>query len=71
MTKIKIGRNDPCHCGSGQKYKRCCLEQDQRADSAALAQAAADRLAATSHHHCRFSFITALFAFQGGTFSYL
>jgi TolA-binding protein len=43
--------NDRCHCGSGQKYKRCCLEQDQRADSAALAQAAADRLAATSHHH--------------------
>jgi tetratricopeptide (TPR) repeat protein len=51
MTKIKIGRNDPCHCGSGQKYKRCCLEQDQRTDSAAFAQAAADRLAATSHHH--------------------
>lgn len=21
----KIGRNDPCHCGSGKKYKRCCL----------------------------------------------
>ena len=21
----KIGRNDPCLCGSGQKYKRCCL----------------------------------------------
>ncbi len=21
----KIGRNDPCPCGSGQKYKRCCL----------------------------------------------
>lgn len=20
----KIGRNDPCLCGSGQKYKRCC-----------------------------------------------
>jgi uncharacterized protein YecA (UPF0149 family) len=20
----KIGRNDPCPCGSGQKYKRCC-----------------------------------------------
>lgn len=19
----KIGRNDPCHCGSGKKYKRC------------------------------------------------
>lgn len=22
---IKIGRNDPCPCGSGKKYKRCCL----------------------------------------------
>ncbi len=21
----KLGRNDPCHCNSGQKYKRCCL----------------------------------------------
>ena len=19
-----IGRNEPCHCGSGKKYKRCC-----------------------------------------------
>lgn len=23
-TKGKIGRNDPCPCGSGKKYKRCC-----------------------------------------------
>ena len=23
----KIGRNDPCHCGSGKKYKKCCLNQ--------------------------------------------
>lgn len=22
--KVKIGRNDPCPCGSGKKYKRCC-----------------------------------------------
>lgn len=22
----KIGRNDPCPCGSGKKYKKCCLE---------------------------------------------
>jgi preprotein translocase subunit SecA len=21
----KVGRNDPCHCGSGKKYKKCCL----------------------------------------------
>ena len=24
-TGIKIGRNDPCPCGSGKKYKHCCL----------------------------------------------
>jgi Flp pilus assembly protein TadD len=35
MTKIKIGRNDPCHCGSGQKYKRCCQEKDETAERAA------------------------------------
>ena len=23
--KSKVGRNDPCHCGSGKKYKKCCL----------------------------------------------
>ncbi len=23
----KIGRNDPCPCGSGRKYKRCCAGQ--------------------------------------------
>jgi preprotein translocase subunit SecA len=27
----KLGRNDPCHCGSGKKYKQCCLEKDQDA----------------------------------------
>ncbi|WP_052475885.1 SEC-C metal-binding domain-containing protein [Cohnella kolymensis] len=25
----KLGRNDPCHCGSGNKYKRCCLQKDE------------------------------------------
>ena len=25
------GRNDPCHCGSGKKYKNCCLKKDQEA----------------------------------------
>jgi preprotein translocase subunit SecA len=23
-TGAKIGRNDPCPCGSGKKYKKCC-----------------------------------------------
>jgi hypothetical protein len=26
----KIGRNESCPCGSGLKYKRCCLEKDQQ-----------------------------------------
>ncbi len=25
QKKLKIGRNDPCPCGSGRKYKKCCL----------------------------------------------
>jgi hypothetical protein len=25
---MKLGRNDPCHCGSGLKYKKCCLTKD-------------------------------------------
>jgi SEC-C motif-containing protein len=24
LFETKIGRNDPCPCGSGKKYKRCC-----------------------------------------------
>ena len=27
---IHLGRNDPCHCGSGKKYKKCHLDADQR-----------------------------------------
>ena len=30
MSK-KPGRNDPCSCGSGKKYKRCCLPKDEAA----------------------------------------
>ncbi len=26
--KIKIGRNELCYCGSGRKYKKCCLDKD-------------------------------------------
>ncbi|HEX9194067.1 MAG TPA: SEC-C metal-binding domain-containing protein [Burkholderiales bacterium] len=24
MARPKIGRNDPCPCGSGRKFKKCC-----------------------------------------------
>ena len=30
----KINRNDPCSCGSGLKYKKCCLEKDNMWDVA-------------------------------------
>jgi len=26
--KRKLGKNEPCHCGSGKKYKKCCLDED-------------------------------------------
>jgi len=29
--KKKIGRNDPCPCGSGKKYKHCCLPKERKA----------------------------------------
>jgi tetratricopeptide (TPR) repeat protein len=31
----KIGRNDPCACGSGKKYKKCCMARDEAAALAA------------------------------------
>lgn len=32
----KLGRNDPCHCGSGRKYKRCHLKADRDAEGGVL-----------------------------------
>ena len=26
---MKVGRNEPCPCGSGKKYKKCCLAKDE------------------------------------------
>ena len=39
---MKVGRNDPCPCGSGKKYKKCCLSKDE-----ASARQAAKGLAET------------------------
>jgi hypothetical protein len=41
QTGARPGRNEPCHCGSGRKYKHCCLEKDEKKASAARAKAAA------------------------------
>jgi len=32
-SKGKIGRNSPCPCGSGKKYKSCCLIRPYEIDS--------------------------------------
>lgn len=61
-SPAKIGRNSPCPCGSGRKYKRCCLrkneasERERNTRSAAADPALEERLAreilafATDHH---------------------
>jgi hypothetical protein len=40
-TRARPGRNEPCHCGSGRKYKHCCLEKDEALASELRAKAAA------------------------------
>ena len=42
MVTSPLGRNDRCHCGSGRKYKQCCLAKDEEAARAARAQAAGE-----------------------------
>jgi tetratricopeptide (TPR) repeat protein len=41
----KIGRNAPCPCGSGKKYKRCCLHAHEAAAAERAAAAAAQAAA--------------------------
>jgi SEC-C motif len=36
-----LSRNDPCHCGSGKKYKQCHLDKDEVAAREARAKVAA------------------------------
>lgn len=31
---MKLGRNDPCPCGSGKKYKKCCLDKQAQPSQA-------------------------------------
>jgi tetratricopeptide (TPR) repeat protein len=33
----KTGRNDPCPCGSGKKFKQCCLRKEEEAEHKAMA----------------------------------
>ena len=58
---MKVGRNDPCPCGSGKKYKHCCYAKDSvkhetteaadaPAEEAASADDAADESAELQAH---------------------
>ncbi|MFW6253016.1 MAG: SEC-C metal-binding domain-containing protein, partial [bacterium] len=37
---MKLGRNDPCHCGSGRKYKHCHYNEDAAAELQAFKEKA-------------------------------
>jgi hypothetical protein len=39
---MKTGRNDPCPCGSGQKYKKCCAGKEAVQAVEQAAEVAAD-----------------------------
>ena len=30
MAVSRVGRNDPCPCGSGRKYNQCCAHKQER-----------------------------------------
>lgn len=32
LLRGRVGRNDPCPCGSGTKFKRCCYKTQTRKD---------------------------------------
>jgi hypothetical protein len=40
QTTERPGRNEPCYCGSGRKYKHCCLAKDEVKASKARTKAA-------------------------------
>ena len=40
QTGVRVGRNAPCPCGSGRKYKQCCLAKDEAAAAVVRAKAA-------------------------------
>ncbi len=47
VQRKNLGRNDPCHCGSGKKYKQCHLGADEATEREARAKAAAAAETAT------------------------
>jgi tetratricopeptide (TPR) repeat protein len=46
---MSVGRNDPCPCGSGKKYKKCCLTKDEAARRTASASVSEEISASKGH----------------------
>ena len=45
---MKLGRNDPCHCERGRKYKHCHYNEDRTAEAQALKEAAEEAVQNTA-----------------------
>jgi len=58
----KPGRNDPCPCGSGNKYKKCCLLKQQEVEREELAAAEAQRADRAAAERLRARELKAAFA---------
>ena len=49
-TTIKVGRNKPCLCGSGKKYKKCCLLKSQNEAGGAILPQKMNSLSPGANH---------------------
>jgi len=47
-TPVRPGRNEPCFCGSGKKYKQCCLAKDEAIAATAKANGVDDLVRLTA-----------------------
>lgn len=61
---MKVGRNDPCPCGSGKKHKNCCLARSDR-DLVSPADGLATAFSWLQQHH-RIGFARAVTEFYAG-----
>ncbi len=66
----KVGRNDPCPCGSGRKYKKCCAERDAAAALAPTSNAESMQRTSSSGPPGVFSSFPRLATFDGEELSF-
>ena len=51
VKKIKVGPNDPCPCGSGKKYKKCCRDKDLAAERGQNANELSEKIVCAAACH--------------------